>query len=69
MNPTVGRIVHYFSDENDLTPQAAIVVKVNNDNTVNLQVFSSSSSRTYIVQNVAEAITSTYKRWTWPPLA
>lgn len=68
--PTVGRIVHYFPDQDTANPLAAIVTRVWSPTCVNLQVFEDGSSPS----RVKDATTSVQLRdesnkknvWDWP---
>ncbi|RUT48568.1 hypothetical protein EJP82_01090 [Paenibacillus anaericanus] len=61
--PTIGRIVHYFMSETG-SVRAAIIVKVNDDDTVNLAAWTRDGVQLPVV-GVKQG--SEYGQWNWPP--
>lgn len=68
MRPSIGRIVHFRTNEEQTEPYAAIVTKVWNDTNVNVTVFredGSTQSETSVPH--FSSITGG-RQWSWPPL-
>lgn len=72
MTPTVGRIVHYTTEKNQLRP--AIVVAVTDESYCTLQVFTAGTedgdefggALTDLVKRVAFAESPKERHWSWP---
>lgn len=68
MTPTVGRIVHYQT--HDEQPKAALIVRVNDDSTVNVRIFSAYTVEgDCVVEGVAFSDEPKLLHWSWPPRA
>ena len=77
MNPTVGRIVHYFTnhqpdqtERNGIGPYAAIVTGVGEDGAADLKIFGLSveADRRFDVPELpAKATAPLGHYWAWPP--
>lgn len=65
MKPTIGRIVHYKTDDGTTLP--AIILAVHSDTCVNLEVFGAGlledSQPTSVLEGTGTA------QWQWPPRA
>ncbi len=63
--PCVGRIVHFAIEKDEILP--AIIVGVNDDETVNLRVFTNGefAQAAMLLRNVKEGTKE--KQWSWPP--
>ncbi|MGG1672899.1 hypothetical protein ACIFOE_20125 [Paenibacillus sp. NRS-1783] len=61
MKPSIGRVVHY---KDELTSNAALVIDVHDDETVDLQVFYSDGDICHST-NVKQGDES--GQWNWPP--
>lgn len=63
--PTIGRIVHFKTEEGDVL--AAVIVGVNEDKTVNLNVFTNNdvSQPVIRIKNIEQG--EGEKKWSWPP--
>lgn len=71
MQPTVGRIVHFYPDSR-LDPQAAIVARINRDGTLNLDVSPDGEARSGgLAINVPQHAEGAdrFPCWSWPPRA
>lgn len=69
MKVTVGRIVHYYQSGSD-EPVAAIIAKVNKDDTVNLTAFDPCPHPGALVHSkwgVFYSQTPQPGYWSWPP--
>lgn len=65
MKPTIGRVVHYQSyNENGACAYAAIITQVNEDESVELATFGPNS--VYFQHNVKQAEVPTESHWNWP---
>lgn len=63
--PSVGRIVHFYNNDPEVGPLAALIVKVHNDTCVNLAVFATDGTitgLTSITNNLNDS-----RHWTVPP--
>ena len=71
MNPTVGRIVHYYPTDSDRfgetgKPIAAVIVRVWSDECVNLRLFPDSDDSPW-VSSVPYDLEAGEYSWSWPP--
>ena len=68
MQASVGRIVHFQdpSANGECVARAALIVKVNNDDTVNLAVWDGTGSQTSY-GGVKWSQDPTPYHWNWPP--
>lgn len=62
--PTVGRIVHFLTEEGETLP--AIITKVNEDGKVNLRLFTNNNQNQFapLIGNVEHG--KKEKQWSWP---
>jgi hypothetical protein len=65
MKPTIGRIVHYYS-ETDQEPFAALVTAVLSGHLVTLTVFPPNTDM-FTIDGASFSEAPTPRHWTWPP--
>jgi hypothetical protein len=66
-HPTVGRVVHFYQQD-DSDPIAAMIVKVNGDLSVNLKLFASVDDLDdWFAENVHRSEKPAKDHWSWPP--
>lgn len=63
--PTVGRIVHFLTEEGETLP--AIITKVNDDDTVNLQAFTNNEHGNSVALLKTIVHGKKERQWSWPP--
>lgn len=63
--PTVGRIIHFLTEDGETLP--AIITRVGEDKKVNLQVFTNSEhgASAALFKNIEQG--KGRKQWSWPP--
>jgi hypothetical protein len=63
--PTIGRTVHFLTEEGETLP--AVVTQVHEDGTVNLRAFTNNdfSPPAILIKNVSEG--NNDRQWSWPP--
>lgn len=64
--PSVGRIVHYLP-YGAAAPLAAIITRINEDETVNLTVFASDQIGAAVMRFTYVSEGEYFGQWSWPP--
>ena len=70
MNPSIGRIVHYYRSDTGQGPNAAIITRVYNDGSLGLFVMPSTGTRrddAFVASGVTIDAGNGKGRWEWPP--
>lgn len=67
MKPTVGRLVHFKPTNRDTVPAPGIILDVNEDGTVNLDVFKPGIVEYQRNKSMAESFAKAEAgQWVWP---